>query len=133
MSYKNPRIDLSDSMMSATIKMAGGNPGAIRVLMELMTANPEVDPDCAFGQFGPLLSLDTLDVYEDRIWMFYKDVCNFDVVDVLGLMRANQLGFLPESRLIRAIDGEEPMEYGEIAGYLKQVKDRLPAFNARPA
>lgn len=129
MSYKNPRIDLMDSMMSAVIKMTGGNPGAMRALMEVCSASPTVDPDCAFGALGPILSLDTMDVYEDRIWMFYRDVCGDNVVEMLGLMRANQLGFLSEARLVRAIDGIEPMEYGEINGYLSQVKARLPSFN----
>jgi hypothetical protein len=127
MIYNNPRIDLADSLMSAIIKMADGNPGAVRVLMELFQQGPTIDPYSALGALSGMLHLDTLDIYGHRIWCFYKDVCGEDLTTMIGLMRANQLGFLRESELIRAIDGERMG--GEWAqSYVAKVRERLPAF-----
>lgn len=127
MSYNNPRIDLTDSPMSAITKMADGNPGAVRVLMELFQQWPVIDPDSALGEFSGVLHLDTLDIYGHRIWQFYKEVCQQDLTNMVGLMRANQLGFLPESELIRAVDGAR-MADDWVQGYVAKVRARLPAF-----
>lgn len=72
MSYNNPRIKMEMSMMDCMLAMAEGNPGAIRVLTELVTGAEKIDPDSALGPLGLLFSLDNLDCYGPRIWMFYK-------------------------------------------------------------
>lgn len=128
MSYNNPRIQVNHSLQDIIIKMADGNPGAIRVLMELISNAERIDPQDMFGPLGPLLSLDTLDVYADRIWMFYKDVCRCNLVDMIGLQRAEQLGLLTATRLIRAIDGVESFQSNEISAYLTQVRATLKDF-----
>lgn len=34
MSYNNPRIQFTDSILDAVVKLAEGNPGAVRVMAE---------------------------------------------------------------------------------------------------
>lgn len=125
MSYDNPRIDLTDDAMSAVAKMADGNPGALNVLVLLFTKSEEIDPDAMLGGFGNILSLDTHDIYGARIWQFYKDLCGQDLVKMIGLMRAVQLGFMPESELYAGIDGRATVD---IDGYMEAVRARLPRF-----
>jgi len=127
MNSTKSRLELTDTPMNAIIKMAEGNPGAIRVLMELFHEGAEIDPDSFMGSITGMRSLDSLGIYGHRIWGFYKDVSGEDVTTMMGLMRAHQLGFLRESELIRAIDGERKSE-GWAAGYLTQVRERLPRF-----
>lgn len=127
MSHDNPRIrDLSATPMQILVEFAEGNPGAITAMLALMKAAPEIDPDSAFGPMSPLFSLDNLDCYGSRIWMLYKDVCGQDVHKVLGLMRANQLGFVSEKTINAAISGDRAAL--DIPDLLAKVKERLPAF-----
>ena len=132
MSYANPRITLADDTRSIIIKMSGGNPGAMNVLMQIVEQGATIDPDDVFGSLGPMLGLDTLDIYEGRIWMLYKDLCGQDIVSMLGMLRAVQLGHLDEGALQRAIDHGEP-ENGWVAGHLAKVRERLPRFGQATA
>lgn len=127
MSYDNARIDLTDSPMSAMMKMAEGNPGAITVLLKLLEQGEAIDPDAAFGGFANILSLDTHDIYGSEIWMFYKDLCGHDLTNMIGLMRAVQLGFLSESELRSAIQKGAPSA-DWIAQNVAKVRERLPNF-----
>lgn len=93
------RITLEDNKMSAIIKMVDGNPGAMDAVMDLMNKSPEIDPQSAFGELGPLLSLDSHGIYGTDIYILYNDKCGSDARKMLMLLRSVQLGFLPESKL----------------------------------
>ncbi len=121
----NERIGLTDTGTDAIIKMCGGNPGALWVLMEIIKGAGQIDPDGLMGGMGVILSLDTHKIYEERIWMFYKDVCGGNLTDMLGVLRAVQLGFLAEATLNKAINGH----YGiDVEALMVQVRERLPRF-----
>ena len=120
------RIELTDSPIQMLMKMAGGNPGALNVLMQLFEKDAAIDPDSAFGPIGSILSLDTHGIYEHRIWMLYKDVCKEDLVNVVAVLRAVQLGKVSESSMQHAIDN-----YGEglnVPECLSMVQAQLPKF-----
>lgn len=127
------RIELTDSFMSAAVKLSEGNPGALTAVMELFRQTPAIDPDAAFGGFAGLFSLDVMGVYGSRIWMFYKDVCHQDMVRMVGLQRAVQLGLLREEVLLNAIDGRPPMSIEDADALVARVQERLPAFNSKQA
>ena len=80
-------IDLTDSMMSAIMKLSEGNPGAMQVCMKIMDKAEEIDPDAMLGGLGVLLSLDTHQIYGSKIWMLYKDMCGEDIVKTLAVLR----------------------------------------------
>jgi len=124
----NQRIQLSDTSMTAAIKLAEGNPGAVTAIMELMHKGADIDPDAAFGGMAGLFSLDTGGIYGPRIWQFYSDLCKRDCVRMIGLQRAVQLGMLDDRFLDAAIDGTKPMSLDEIDGYVAKVRERLPNF-----
>jgi hypothetical protein len=100
------RINLSDTLMTAVIKMSDGNPGAVTALMALSTVKPTVDPESAMGPYAPLLSLDTHQIYGSAIWILYKDVCKQSARTMLMLLRAVQLGLFSESALQRLSQAE---------------------------
>ena len=120
------RLQLEDSPRSAVLKMAGGNPGAITVCIEMLSKGEQIDPDSFCGGFACLLSLDSLGVYEHRIWMLYKDVCKQDLVNTIGVLRANQLGFVSAQALCHGIDNRGAGL--DVADLVKQVRERLPRF-----
>lgn len=127
MSYDNPRIkSLNMTAVDVIVALADGNPGAVSVMMQMLKEGERIDPDNAMGGFGNLLSLDSLDCYGPRIWMFYKDVCGQSLHAMLGLMRAYQLGFLSQDKLNAAIDGDRASV--DVPALLAKVKERPPAF-----
>ena len=120
------RIRLDMTMMDSIIAMVEGNPGALRVCLELLQDGGAIDPDSALGGFGKLLDLDTLGIYGPRIWMLYKDVCGEDLVKTVAALRAHQLGKLTRDTLDHAIDN-----YGQgldCDSILASVQERLPRF-----
>jgi len=130
MSYKNPRIkSLNLTVMDVIKAMADGNPGALRVCAEVMKYAEMIDPDSVMGGLGVILSFDTLDIYESRIWMLYKDVCGEDYGVMLAVLRASQLGGLEgcdEKAINQAIDHRgEGLNLKKIVA---AVQKRLPAF-----
>lgn len=120
------RIELHDTVFATIDKMGGGNPGALSVVMDMMTQGPQIDPDNFMGGLGPILFMDTLGIYESRIWVLYKDVCKENVSTTICILRAVQMGFLSEAELSFAIDN-----YGEgidVDAECAKVTKKLPNF-----
>lgn len=127
MSYENPKIELDMSMQDVIYVMSEGNPGAINVLMAILTNNAEIDPQDAFGGLGPILGLDTADIYGSDIYVLFKYVAKSNLVDMLGLIRSVQLGYASDSELKEMIANETAPE-GRVAELLAQVRERLTGF-----
>jgi hypothetical protein len=109
--------------------MSGGNPGAVAVCCELIKDGGKIDPDDLFAGFGSILILDTLGIYESRIWMLYKDVCGEDLTKLIAVLRAWQLGQLVETtedKINQAVDNHG--EGLDVEAVLEAVKVRLPRF-----
>jgi hypothetical protein len=117
--------DLNMTVMDMILAVAGGNPGAITVCLDLYKNSAAIDPDAALGGLANILGLDSSGIYEHRIWMLYKDVCQQNLVNMVGVLRANQLGYLTQKDLDKAIDGEAKID---VADLIRQVKEFLPAF-----
>lgn len=106
--------------------MCDGNPGALTVMMAMLTRGDEIDPGSFAGGLLAILSMDTRGIYGSRIWMLYKDVCGEDLVDTMALIRAVQLGILSGAQLDHAID-----HYGEgieVESTVAAVKATLSRF-----
>jgi len=125
MSYGKPRIGVQDTIMDAVVKLVGGNPGATMVVAQMLKLSPTIDPQTGCGIF-PLLLLDTEGIYEERIWMLYKDVCKQDIVKTLACLRASQLGFISSTQLNKAIDGMEDLD---VDALLAKVKEKVNGFD----
>ena len=120
------RINLRDTGFSATMKLAGGNPGAIVVCVDILKYGGQIDPDGLTGGIGLLLLLDTFRIYEERIWMLHKDVCKCNLCDTVGMLRACQLGYLQAPILHHAIDNQGAGL--DVREMVTKVKRRLPKF-----
>jgi len=125
MKTKN-RIDLMDSFNDIIYKISEGNPGALNVLLQSLTAVKDVDPDCALGALGPALLLDTFGIYGSNIWVLYKDCCYQDIRLFWACLRGLQLGFVTEAEIDDAIlnngKGFEPKII------LRKIRKELPDF-----
>jgi len=122
------KIQLTDTPKTIAVKMCDGNPGALHVIMECFTKGAEIDPDGAFGGLSAVMSMDTLKLYGPSIWMLYKDVCGQDIHDMIAVLRAWKLGFLPELKLRQAIDGRCQID---VAVLVAKVEKELPNFQRK--
>lgn len=64
-------ITLEMDMIDLVLTMAEGNPGALKVIMSLLTMNE-------IGVIR-LLSLDDMNIRGSQIWIAYKDHCGEDI------------------------------------------------------
>lgn len=127
----NERINFSDTAISAITKLAEGNPGALHVCAELLREGATIDPDAFGGGLSGLLSLDTHTIYGADIWMLFKDVCHQNLVHMVAVLRAVQLGILPASKLKHAIQNRG--EGVDVQAAFDAVCERLPNFKVANA
>ena len=64
------RIKLKDSIQDVMFKMSEGNPGALRVLMDMLQKE---------NGLTYILILDDMGIYGSKIWVGYKDHCGMDI------------------------------------------------------
>jgi len=76
------RINFDMAPMDAVVKMVEGNPGALRVVCELLK------PNLVEG-FMDICRLDDLELYGSDIWLAYKDVCGMDIKKLRERLRNN--------------------------------------------
>ena len=120
------RIGMTDSAMDICTKMSEGNPGALTVIIDMLTKGETIDPDSWCGGLGSILALDSHGIYGSRIWMLYKDVCKENLVNTIAVLRACQLGHISEATLQQAIGN-----YGQgidLETLVSGVKEALPDF-----
>jgi hypothetical protein len=123
------RIKLTDSLMTVIMKMSEGNPGAATVLMQMWTEGDAIDPQNFMSGFGAICALDSFGIYGHKIWMLYKDVCGENIENTLAVLRACQLGQLPVSKMLFAIDNHGASV--DISTILAGVKAKLPEFGVK--
>ncbi len=119
------RITLEMTTGDVLIAMGGGNPGALTVCMSIMKEGGKIDPQ-GLGGLGALLKMDTLGIYEHRIWGLYKDVCKENLEKMFGVLRANQLGFVSAAVLNEAVNNRGTGI--DVDNLFDQVCKRLPKF-----
>ena len=119
------KITISDTIQDVFVKMSEGNPGALRVCMDIYNQDGDIDPQGAMPSLSPLLRLDDMGIYGPEIWVLYKDVCNSDIVYLLALLRSNQLGHIGKGQIRSAIRGLSDFDLESI---LDDVRKKLPDF-----
>jgi hypothetical protein len=123
----NQRIKLEMSMLDAVACVCEGNPGAIRVCLEILKHGGQIDPDSLLGGFGVILLLDTLGIYGSQIWILHKDICEENIIATIGMLRAFQLGHISDCELMNAIKSEGIILI-DVPTYLMRVRKELPKF-----
>ena len=126
------RLKLSMSINDMFIKMSEGNPGALTVLLELFNNDPKVDPDSFLLNYGSIFLLDTFEIYGVSIYILWNDICGGDIIKVICLLRAAQLGIISSVLLKDAClrqDGSGTCMI-DIGNAYMQVKKQLPSFDS---
>jgi hypothetical protein len=122
------RLKLEQLPSEAVFAMSGGNPGAIRVLVDSIEQGADIDPDAAMlGGFSFLMNLDTFGIYDSDIWILYKDICGENLSHTIGLVRAVQCGCVSKNDLLEAIKAERRHNL-DVQSALVKLKETLPNF-----
>jgi len=77
------KIQLTDTVTEAMLKLADGNPGALTVLMQLRHVDNE--------SLIHILKLDDYGYYGPKIWLVYKDFLKGDITKFFDLLKNNKL------------------------------------------
>jgi len=120
------KLRLEDSIQDMLIKLAGGNPGAFTVCLDILRHGAQIDPDCAHPMLH-VLDFDDMGLYGSEIWMLYEDVCGTDLVKLLGVLRGKQLGYIRTGDILRAVREGQSLDIDDI---VERVCKELPSFNA---
>jgi len=126
----NKRIKFDMTTQDMLFAMSGGNPEALTVCTQLWKDGEKIYPDAFNGGFASILDLDTLGIYEHRIWELYKDVCGCHLGKMIAVLRANQLGQLASvsaQALNHAIDNRGAGI--DLDAVVEAVKSHVPNFN----
>lgn len=123
------KIELTDNTITILTKMSEGNPGALTAMMECIAKGPSIDPDDAFGGLGPIINLDSWNIYGSNIYILWNDVCKRNTRKFILLLRGCQLGFFSSIELKKK--SEE--DYGSLSDeewkdLNKKVCEYLPNF-----
>ena len=124
------RLQLGMSLQQVVMAMAGENIGAATFCLQLLKDYKKYDPQSALGGLSPLYKLDELGLYNEKIWLLWKDICNENLGKFILLFRSVQLGFLDADQLIKFTD-YRTMENGLVNFdlLLEKVSAQLPTFS----
>ena len=93
------RLNLEDTVLDMVTKMSDGNIGAVGAMSLIINSISEIDPQVAGGGMTTLMILDDWGIYSTSIYILFNDKCDGDTRKFLMLMRAVQLGFLPQETI----------------------------------
>lgn len=108
--------------------------GAFSICDQLMRIGKEIDPDSDNGGTLALAALDSLGIYEDRIYDLYTYVCGSHLGKMVAVLRARELGGLAgvnTEAINNAIDNR--CANFDINAAVEAVRSRLPNFNPESA
>jgi hypothetical protein len=83
------KIELGDDAKTIIFKISEGNPGAIRVVAEMMSRSFDGIDGCLL-----VLWVEHFDFCGENLWILYKDKCHENIELVAKVIRAIQMGFL---------------------------------------
>ena len=72
------KIKLEDNLQDVLFKMSAGNPGALTVLMKMLTH---------IEGLLRILDLDSMGIYGSQIWVGYKNNCGSDIEKFLEMIK----------------------------------------------
>lgn len=122
------KLDLNSTFQDIILHVSEGNPGALQVCMSILKENEIIDPYDWVAGIGTLLRLDDMNIIGSKIWILFKDICECKLSHFLGLLRANQLGYLTDFDIHNAINNSRGKIVFDKKEILQKVKNRLPNF-----
>lgn len=126
----NTKLELKDNVITVVTKMSEGNPGALNILMQLLSTSNDIEPDNLMGGMGTILNLDSYGIYGSDIYVLFNDICDSDLVLFTAVLRACQLGLFDARVLSDATQRQDRTGRNMIPvnDLYEQVREKLPSF-----
>lgn len=115
-------------------ELCGNNPTVMLNLIEVYNKVPEIDPDNAMGGNSVLYLLDSYQIYDNDIYVLFKDVCAQDPALFLAVLKSVSLKELELERLkerLKKLHPVSPAEELPVQQLYARVVHRYPRFNKR--
>lgn len=80
-------LALTDTVEDVVVKLSQGNPGALRVLVELL----KEEEDREYPPVLDLLKLDDMGIYGPMVWLLYKDTFKLKITPLRLALQRNRL------------------------------------------
>jgi len=122
-------IRCQKDVMDVIIEMTGGDLNATLILIRIFLKTPEIDPYDNLKGLGPIHTLDSLNIWDEKIYKLWSDVCSKNDIRMVAVLRAYQLGGLAgvtKDALNYAINHKKDIDLNEV---MRAVKEQLPNFN----
>ncbi|PHR58784.1 MAG: hypothetical protein COA47_10285 [Robiginitomaculum sp.] len=126
-----PRIEITDGILSATIKMSNGDTSAVLAMTRMVAKSEEIDPDNVLGGIGAIMHLDSFEIYGEAIGHLYQKTCGGDIRRLLLIIRTCQLGHMSVGLLQGLSLGTHELDEGHWALYEANVLKDLPGFQKK--
>jgi len=128
------RLNLDQSILANTIRMADGNPGSIVALNRMMASRIDKDAE-PWNGIDVIMALDSAGIYGGDVYIFFNDICHNNVLGAITLLRGMQLGFVDKIILADACrrqdrSGASIITFEFIQETYNKVKQHLPNFNS---
>ena len=92
----NLKLTEEDSMKDVAMKMSEGNPGALQVVMKLLS-NP--------GDLMYILACDKIGLYGSRLYMLWNDCCDRDIEAFKSVLRGWTSGKYSTDEILDHVSG----------------------------
>lgn len=119
------KLEITDDIQTAVIKMSGLNPGALNVLASLLTKTSIIDPDVLLGGLSYIHYLDVLEIYGSHIWELYGDICGKNFTKLIAVLRGWQMGFISKENIHNALAKNYIIDFGRLR---ENIEKELPKF-----
>lgn len=128
---KNTRIDpKKDTPIQMVIKLSENNTNTINVLMMILNDN-KIDPNDKISgiRFNPLFILDSLNIYGEKIYFLYNEICGGNLAKMLAVIKAVQFQILDFNVLKEACLNEDKTTIPVDELYVK-IKEMFTNFDS---
>lgn len=109
------RLKLEDSVQDTIFKYSGGNPGALTFLIQLIQVREH-------DFFVDFMTIDNMELYEDKLYMLWNDSCNRDIQKVIKIFKLYRLGVIKKQDIE---DRVKNVGYGKSFDDLLEINESI--------
>lgn len=120
------RLTKDMTIVEAVKVIGNGSPGSLKVLYGIYTKAEHIDPYELLGALGYMLMIDAAEMYDEKVWQLYNDVCRNSISLTMAMIKTYHLRMIDRRVLDLAIDnrGQEI----DISNFVEKFEERFPRF-----
>lgn len=125
------KISLQDDIRTITVKLAGGNPGALEALCSFFPVITDIFKEHqGEALFQIFMFLDTYRIYGTDIYVFWRDICGRNTFKTIAVIEACKIGLF-DARILADVCHRQDYSGRDmvpVCDLVKQVCEQSPLF-----